>query len=207
VEGFYFDDLSWTIRYLVVDTREWLSGRRVLLPAASLGQADWEGRTFPVSLTRDQAKLGPDVDTEKPVSCQREEELHVHYGWAPYWRPAPTVPGIGAFAVSQKMAAAERKSDGEGNQGDPYLRSTKEVIGCHIQSQDGEIGHVEDFIIEDETWIICYLVIDTRNWLPGKTVRVAPHWVEEVNWADKRVYVDLPRETIRNSPEQDLSHQ
>ena len=84
---------------------------------------------------------------------------------------------------------------------DPHLRSTHDVSGYHIQAADGEIGHVEDFIIDDETWAIRYLVIDTRNWWPGKKVLVSPQWIERVSWDESKVFVNLSRETIKQSPE------
>jgi hypothetical protein len=81
------------------------------------------------------------------------------------------------------------------------LRSTHEVTDYHIQAADGEIGHVEDFIIDDETWAIRYLIIDTRNWLPGKKVLVSPQWIERVSWSERKVFVNHTREIIRQSPE------
>jgi hypothetical protein len=84
---------------------------------------------------------------------------------------------------------------------DPHLRSTHDVSGHHIQAADGEIGHVEDFIIDDETWAIRYLIIDTQNWWPGKKVLVSPQWIERVSWSESKVFVNLPRETIKQSPE------
>jgi hypothetical protein len=84
---------------------------------------------------------------------------------------------------------------------DSHLRSTDEVTGYHIEASDGEIGHVADFLVDDETWAIRYLEVDTRNWWPGKKVLVSPHWLDNVSWPDSKVYVDLTRETIRNGPE------
>ena len=84
---------------------------------------------------------------------------------------------------------------------DPHLRSTHDVSGYHIQAADGEIGHVEDFIIDDETWAIRYLIVDTRNWWPGKKVLVSPQWIERVSWSESKVFVNLSRETIKQSPE------
>ena len=82
-----------------------------------------------------------------------------------------------------------------------HLRSTHDVSGHHIQAVDGEIGHVEDFIIDDETWAIRYLIINTRNWWPGKKVLVSPQWIERVSWIQSKVFVNLSRETIKHSPE------
>ena len=89
--------------------------------------------------------------------------------------------------------------------GDLPLRSSQSVIGAYIQARDGDIGHVEDFIVDDETWVIQYLVVDTRNWLPGKKVLIAPAWIEEIEWPDGKVYIDLNRETIKRSPAYDPS--
>jgi sporulation protein YlmC with PRC-barrel domain len=84
---------------------------------------------------------------------------------------------------------------------DPHLRSTHDVSGYHIQAADGEIGHVEDFIIDDETWAIRYLVVDTRNWWPGNKVLISPKWIERVSWNESKVFVNLTREKIKHSPE------
>jgi sporulation protein YlmC with PRC-barrel domain len=75
------------------------------------------------------------------------------------------------------------------------------VSGYHIQAEDGEIGHVEDFIIDDETWAIRYLVIDTKNWWSGKKVLISPQWIERVSWSESKVFVNLSHETIKQSPE------
>jgi hypothetical protein len=205
VHEFYFDDLSWTIRYLVVETDNWLTGRRVLVSPAALDHPNWEAQVLPVGLTRKQVENSPPVDADKPVSRQMEEELHAYYGWAPYWW-GRNVPGVGALAVAQMIAGTEEEeSPTEGQKDDPHLRSTREVIGYHIQASDGEVGYVEDFIADDETWVICYMVVDTQKWLSGRKVLVAPAWAEEVSWADRKVHLDLSRETIKNSPEFDPS--
>src|SRR5215469_625662 len=85
VSDFYFEDSSWTIRYLVVYAGNWLSRRRVLLAVAGVDQIDWEKRDFRVRLTRDQVRHSPDVDTQKPVSRQQEIAMHRYFGWPTYW--------------------------------------------------------------------------------------------------------------------------
>jgi hypothetical protein len=196
VHELYFDDQSWIVRYLVVDTGTWLPGRRVLLSPMALGQPDWETHVLPVGLTKEQVENSPPIAVDKPVSRQMESDLHAYYGWRPYWSgPAPV--------AAQAVAAAEAKRRATGEWADPHLRSTREVIGYHIEASDGEIGHVEDLIVDDEAWILRYLVIDTRNWLPGKKVLVAPAWTKAVDWAQRRVHVDLSRETIENGPTYD----
>lgn len=189
---FYFDDRSWTVRYLVADTGNWLVDRLVLLSPASLGNPDWERKVFPVKLTVEQVEKSPRINADEPVSRQMEIDLHGYYSWAPYWH------GAAYLAAAQVSAQKERK-------GDPHLRSTREVIGYHIQATDGEIGHVDDFVVDDESWAIRYMVVDTRNWLPGKKVLVAPQWTADMDWAGRRVSVDLGKKVIENGPEFDPS--
>jgi hypothetical protein len=88
---------------------------------------------------------------------------------------------------------------------DPHLRSTRRVTGYHIHATDGEIGHVEDFIVDDENWALRYLVVDTGHWLPGRQVLISPQWIKGVNWADSCVYMDRSREAVKNSPKIDSS--
>jgi hypothetical protein len=206
VYEFYFDDLTWVIRYLVVDTGSWLLGRKVLLSPGSLGQPDWETEALPVGLTKEQVEFSPDIRTDEPVSRQMEVDLHTYYGWTPYWRGAMPPFGLGAAAAAEMIAhSPEERDAGKEEKRDPHLRSTREVIGYRIQARDGEIGHVEDLVVDDETWAIRYLVVDTRNWLPGRMVLVAPAWAQQVNWIERKVHVDLGRETIEKSPEFDPS--
>jgi hypothetical protein len=199
VHDLYFDDQSWTIRYLIVDTSRWLSGQKVLISAAALGEPNWKKRTFPVSLTKEQVKNSPDVDIDKPLSRQHEENLHKYYKWPFYW-DYEAIANVGPMMrtqVDKKNIAREREGE------DLHLRSTKEVIDYHINATDGEIGHAQDFVVEDDSWIIRYMVVDTRNWLPGKRVLVSPAWIERISWADSEVYVDLSQEEIKNSPKFD----
>jgi hypothetical protein len=206
VHEFYFDDLAWIVRYLVVDTGTWLPGRKVLLSPGVLGQPNWETRSLPVGLTKGQVEHSPDISADEPVSRQMEVDLHNYYGWTPYWQSGLPQFGLGAAAAAEVLARAVKETEEKDEQeSDPHLRSTREVIGYHIQARDGVIGHVDDLIVEDETWFIRYLVIDTRNWLPGRKVLVAPAWAEEIDWVERMVQLDLSRETVQNSPEFDPS--
>lgn len=193
VDGFFFDDLTWTVRYLVADT-DWLFDRLVLLSPVSLGQPDWKKHIFPVRLTKEQVEHSPPVIVDRPVSQQMEEKVVGYYGWPTYWT------GATASVVADAIARTEKVTLERGN---PHLRSTQKVIGYHIRATDGEIGHLEDFIVEDSSWIIRYLVVNTHNLLRGKSVLVSPAWVNRVSWVEREVYVDLAQETIKNSPEFD----
>ena len=203
VDDFYFDDHSWTIRYLVVNTGGWLSGRRVLIAAAALGQPEWESRTFPVNLTRDQVRNSPSTDTDMPVSRQHEIELHSYYEWPIYWNSCIWGSNIEMFSPTPRTPSPvplEPNSTAPQSSADPHLRSTHVITYYRIHATDGDIGHVNDFIVNDQTWSIGYLVVDTRNWLPGRRVLVSPQWIKSVSWEEAKVFVDLSRETVRESP-------
>lgn len=201
-KDFLFDDKSWTVRYMVADTGKWLPGRRVLISPISLGEPDWSTNLFPVRLTKKQIENAPGLDEDKPVSRQHEVEYYQYYEWPYYWGGdyawgAETLPGPLFYEQIRKDKTAEEIS------GDEHLRSVDEVSGYHIQATDEEIGHVEDFIVDDKTWNICYIVVDTRNWLPGKKVLISPAWFESIDWADEKVNISLTRQQVENSPEFD----
>jgi hypothetical protein len=200
ISDFYFDDWEWCVRYIVIDTDKWLPGRKVLISPVSIGQADSAARRLHVKLTRDQIENSPGIETDKPVSRQMEVDLADYYSWPYYWGART---GGGAAAAA---ALADKKIDTpESGQGDSNLRSVKVVTGYHIEAKDGAIGHVEDFILDDEDWTIRYMVVDTRNWLPGKKVLIAPCLIRSVRWDQSNVHVDLPRDLVEASPEYDPS--
>ncbi|MCW5981022.1 MAG: hypothetical protein KIT09_23270 [Bryobacteraceae bacterium] len=209
VDDLAFDDRTWEIRYIVGDTGGWLSGRQVLLSPASFGQPDWSNQTIPVSLNKRQIENSPGIDTDKTVSRKYETELHRYYGWPAYWVTPP--PGEMAYiptpaptyvAVADEPGVVERDNEQpEDHDAQTHLRGVKEVTGYNIGAIDGDIGHVEEFIVDDDRWAIRYMVIDTRNWLPGRKVLVSPLWIASIRWDERSVYVDLTREAVRNSPE------
>ncbi len=195
VSDFLFDGEDWVVRYAIADTSEWLPGRRVLLIPDVLGPPSTEGEILPVALSREQVENSPDIDTEKPVSRQHEAALFEHYGWSPYWRPGRSGPMEHVAGTPQMVETAAPE--------DANLRSMREVAGYSIHATDGHIGHVEDFIIDDEEWIVRYIVVDTRNWLPGRKVLISPEWVRRIDWPGNEVWLDHSKEEIRKSPHYD----
>lgn len=209
VDAFYFDDTSFTVRHLVVDTGGWLTGRKVLISPMALRDIDWDGRRIHAALTRAQVQQSPDIDTDQPVSRQQEIEYYGYYGYPHYWA-GPYLWGVGPYPMMSPGRAAsleqERQWDWKARErGDPHLRSSATVIGDYIQATDGDIGHVEDFLVDDSSWAIRYMIVDTRNWWPGKKVLVSPEWIERVDWNDSKVHVGVTREQIKKSPEYDPS--
>jgi len=204
VDDFLFDDDAWTVRYLVANTGGWLRGRLVLISPAALEQPDYQSHLFPVDLTRDQIEQGPSILSDAPVARQKELELARHYNWPMYWA-IDGLGGFGAAPIVTLIGPPQGQARPEEEEGNPHLRSVREVRGYRIHATDGDIGHVDDFIVDDANWVIRYLVVDTRNWLPGRRVLLACDWIEEVSWLDTRVAVRHSREEIKNSPEYDPS--
>jgi hypothetical protein len=182
----------------------------VLLSPIAFRAMDWEHKRITAALTKAQVEKSPDIDTEKPVSRQHETAYYGYYGYTPYWAgsylwgayPYPYVdsgPPLSATDVER-----ERRWDWEATKWeDPHLRSSLAVTGYYIQASDGDIGHVEDFLVDDRSWSIRYMIVDTTNWWAGKKVLVAPAWIERVDWAESKVHVRLGREQIKSSPEYD----
>jgi len=203
VKEFYFDDHHWTIRYLVADTGNWLVGRQVLISPYALDGVNNEDQYIIINLTKNQIENSPSLDSDKPISRQYEKNYYTYYGWPVYWG-GPNIGGMGGLFPNIESGQSQEKLM-ESTQGDKewdtHLRSTHEVSGYNIQATDGEIGHVEDFIIDHKTLKIRYLVIATMNWWPGKKVLVSPKWIDHVSWNESKVFVNLLRETIKQSPE------
>lgn len=205
VREFYFDDINWIIQYMVVDTGGILTRKSVLIAPAALGRPDWSQYKFPVSLTREEIENSPDIGEDLPVSRRKEKELLDYYSWPVYWS-APGYHGAAAEVVSARlMEKAKREKESgvtEEETGDPHLRSTREVKGYDSHARDGKIGHVDDFIVDDDLWMVRYLIVNTRDWLPGgRRVLISPRWIKNVDWLESKVVVGMQKEEIENSPE------
>jgi PRC-barrel domain protein len=198
-DDFIFDDKNWTVRYLVADTHRWLPGRKVLISPIVVEQADWERKRLPVLLTQEQVKNSPDIRLNEELSAQDEIKYYNYYGLPYYWAGdeiwGPVVLPRELIAdIDRKRVLTEKANQS-------HLHSVNDVAGYSIQATDGEIGHVEDFIVDDEAWTIRYAIIDTRNWLSGKHILIAPQWIAHVDWKHSKVYVNLSREAIKTGPE------
>ncbi len=236
VKDFYIDDEKWVIRYLVVETGGWLSSRKVLISPIAVGTPDWEQEQLPVSISKEQVSNSPAIDTEQPVSRQHEIAYAGYYGYPNYWGGggfwgggmypylmSPTDGGFGGSDTGpgdmQRETAQRERARSEMAQretalhahDDPHLRSCNAVIGYHIQASDGDIGHVADMLIDEQTWAVRYLVVDTSNWWLGHQVLIAPQWIEGMNWLDETVAVSMTRQAVKDAPVYDaqasMSHE
>jgi PRC-barrel domain len=206
---FYFDDEDWTVRYLTVDTGGWITGRQVLISPLSIAKVDWDAERIDVQLTKAQVENSPSIEEDKPVSRQHESDYFTYYNYPYYWA-GPYVWGPAAMpgqVLAPRPTDSQTREIAEMQQAsmDVHLQSVRDVTGYYIEAKDGDIGHVESFVVDDDSWTIRYMVVDTRNWLPGKKVLVSPEWIDSVNWSDSRVYVDLSREAVEKCPEYDPS--
>lgn len=217
VDRLFFDDQRWTVRHIVVDTGKWLPGRRVLISPAAVESIHDEGGTMRVRLTKEKIRNSPDIDTDQPVSRQQELELHQYYGFVPYWDgvglwgggfypPALIAPSTLAAGGAAPPFRADAPPDACSSPspvqtGDPHLRSTKEVAGYAVDAVDRTIGHVEDFLVDADTWAINYVLVDTSNWPGGKKVAIPASSVRSVQWDHRKISVDLTADAIHGSPQ------
>lgn len=207
IEDFYFDDITWKVRYMVVRTGNWFTGRKVLISPKSLQKVDWGNEEFLVALTQEQIKNSPDIDTEKPVSRQQEEQLYSYYPWGSYWGSDPEEHADGIFGAMpsdlyySNMQSSEVQNIVKVENGDHHLRSTDNVTGYKIHATDGEIGKVVDYIVDDMNWKINYLVVETGSWLDSRKILLPVQWIKEVNWDNSLVLVNVTTDEVKNSPE------
>lgn len=204
VKDLYFDNQHWQLRYFVVETGRWLKQRRVLISPESVAAPAWDKSTLPVALSQDEVRSSPHWDSDRPVSRQYEIDLRQHYAWPLYWGGAPTAnTGMGLAVPPPVPATATTVGEPPVESGDPTLFSFDFVKGLHVLASDGEIGHIEEFLIEDRHWGIRYLVVDTKNWWPGNKVILSPWWSAGIDHRDRRIRMDLTREAIKASPSYD----
>ena len=218
VKDFYFDDEMWVIRYLIVETGEWLSHRQVLISPFSINQPNWSEKVLPAVITRDQVKGSPSIDTDRPVSRQHEIAYLGYYGYPHYWGgggiwggglyPGSISPGFeyggknsGYLAAPAQSTRADLETEVERHEhDDPHLRSGNAVSRYHVHATDGAIGHVQGLLIDERTWSIRYMIVNTSNWWIGHEVLISPEWIEDVNWVTSTVTVDLARQAVKDSP-------
>ncbi len=215
VKDFYFGDQEWVVRYLVVDTSVWLPNRKVLISPMSIDRPDWQDKVLPVSITKEQVRNSPDIDTDEPVSRQEEAGYFRYYGY-PYYGGGSELWGANTYPYmtptkwehgQPESAPYKRDATGrtalpepESEPGDRHLRSCKEVIGYRIDATDGDIGHVDDLLVDEDTWAIRYLIVKTGNWWDGREVLIVPQWITGVSWDDSRVRVSVTQQQVRDAP-------
>ena len=219
IADFLFDQTTWTVRWLVIDTGGWLSGRKVLLQPSAVDHIDLDRREIVVGLTRKQVEDSPDSSQHRPVSQQMQNDLYSYYGWNPMWGgglfgagmyggalygDGLLSGGLGAVGLpSHALSHADPHGDAGDlavEHGDPKLRSIAEVTNYHVHASDGSIGHVEHALLDLPSWSIRYFVVDTSNWWLGKHVLISPFAIREIDWSDRSIRLDVSRAAVKASP-------
>jgi hypothetical protein len=85
------------------------------------------------------------------------------------------------------------------------LHKMNKLRGFRIHATDGEIGHVEEFLLDGATWGVRYLVVDTGNWIGGRSVLISSTVVEKIDAPNEQVFVRLTRGQIEHSPSVDTA--
>ena len=207
VKDFYFNDQQWVVRYVIADTGTWLLGRLVLISPRAFGNFHQDGDRLLVNLTRQQIENSPAMESHKPVSRQYEEEYNRYYGWPSYW-DGEGMWGVSGFP-SPYLKPSKQASRGSHlhSGGDPHLRSTQALSGYRnfsgyqIQASDGTIGHVKDFIMDDESWAICHLVVETGHWFSRREIVISPKDIDRIRYEESKVFVKVTKEAILAAPE------
>ena len=204
VRDVYFDDKTWVIRYVVADTGSWLTGRLVLLSPHAFEKWDPQVKILNVKLKKKQIEDSPSIDLHKPVSRDFEIEYHRYYGW-PAYRNDGAVLGCDGYPdglpPSKDIMEAHPQRRGK----DEHLRSTRAVIGYHVQTTDGVVGHVKDFLVDGMSWAIRKLVVEASHWYSGKEVLISTSKVEGIHYEESTVFVNLTRENIEQSARNEIA--
>lgn len=170
----------WAIRYLVVDAGDWWKDHEALVSPQSITPRAAADRHIRLSLTRAQVKSGPGA-----------------------MRRGPQFPAT-APAVIEDVRQAHPAGTAvlEDARGDFGLADSQDILGTHLHASDGDIGHVEDFLVDDR-WSLRYLVVDTSNWWIGKQVLISPDWIDRFDWPGGKLHVGLDRASVKGAPEYD----
>jgi hypothetical protein len=199
VKDFLFTDQDWTVRYVVADTGSWLSERLVLLSPEAFSNFFQGGERLRARLTRAQIEQSPTIEAHKPVSRQQEEEFLRHYGYSNYWNEGAAW-GLGVYPMTVPMPIPTERPVRQGSD-DPHLRSTHALGGYRIQNGEDALGHVTDFLMDDKTWTIHYLIGATGNWFAGKEIVISPQDVERISYDESKVSVHVTKAVIQASPD------
>jgi hypothetical protein len=199
VKEFYFDDKTWTIRYLVADMGSWLTGRHVLLSPDTFGRLDKQEKTLHVKLHKKQIENSSSLESHRSISRQYEMEYYCYPAEAPVNWPAVN-----------RVLIPSLKSDAEAHlqhhrRAEKHLQSTRAVTGYSIQATDGTIGHVSGLLTDDQTWTIREVVVETGHWYPNKQILISINKIERISYEESKIFVNLTKADIQRTAESELA--
>jgi len=198
VKDFYFDDKTWVVRYLVADTGTWLTGRQVLLSPHAFGHLDRTEKNLAVNLTRKQIENSPSIEAHKPVSRQYEIDYYQYYGWPAYW-DGGAMWGLGGFPMVVPPSKDQLDARLHHHRDDKHLQSMHAVTGYAIHATDGEIGAVSGFLVDDKSWAVAQLVVESGTWFSGKEILIPSANIGRISYEDSQVFVNLTRSALRHT--------
>lgn len=198
----YFDDQSWAARYFTVNTGGWLSGRIVLIAPVAVIGIDAAHTSMRVNLQREQIAQAPAIDIAQPISRQYEIDHYQYYGWKPYWHTDPTGLAGPAYNPDSSVMTLDKPLLPEPSE-PPHLSKTDEMIGYQIHTRDGEVGQVQDLLVDEEDWVVRYAEVDTQKWSSGKIVLAQTRQVEQIDYPSRTLTMSLSRQAIQSAPAYD----
>ncbi len=205
VKDFYFDDKLWVVRYMVADTGSWLTGRLVLLSPYAFGRFDKDARVQHINLTRSQIEKSPSIEAHRPVSRQYEIDYYRYYGWPSYWNGG----AMWGFSGFPDMLTPANKVVGDQllvhEKSEKHLRSALAVTGYGIHTVDGNIGNLSGLRVDDRSWAVGEVAVDTGHWYSGKEILISPGRITRVSYEDSKIFVNLTREEIERTGAHELA--
>ncbi len=196
-KDFYFDDKAWVIRYLIADTGSWLTGRLVLISPHAFGKWDFYERKLHIKLRKKQIEDSPSIEEHEPVSRQFEEDYYRSFGWPAYWQGGQMWGMSGYPLVAAPLPADIAARKALEPIADRHLQSAKTVAGYAVEASDGPVGHMGGFRVDDRSWAVRDLVVETGHWYSGKEVLIPVGKVERIGFAESKVFVNLTRSEIQ----------
>jgi sporulation protein YlmC with PRC-barrel domain len=185
---------EWVVRYIVVRSDE--LERKIILPCSCLEQANRRKRLLEADVERSQVEASPDLDLTKQIEHREEQDLYECYGWPPYWlQEEQDVTPTGALSGEPEQTGGPDQAEFSS----PELQLATDLVGAYaVHAHEGEFGVLQDIAVDDQTWMIPYLVVDA----PAKhsCILVETDRVSEVDWVTKEVYVSLPADMLLDSP-------
>ena len=175
----FFDDQSWKVRYFVVDLRGWRAHRYVVLSVSQVEPPDWGKKILRARASKEQVRHSPNLDSVRPVARQQEIALRRYYGWPRQWEQV-----VGEFSIPYSPTGRDFPVY---SKEDPHLRSANDMAGYELWNKKYMIGRLENFIVDDRSWVIRYLQAKTSDWLYRRSFLVSTGSVESFSWAKHRV--------------------
>jgi len=192
LDDFYFDDAQWIMRYLIVDTGTFLHRHKVLISPDAIVGIDWDGKVISLKHSMKQIADSPDVDVDKPVYRQIEEQLVNYYGWVSHWTPHSDL----SEPQSEPVLT-----------GDTHLRSMRNVSQYAVMAFDGRVGSIDDFIVDHNGWAIPLAILDTRHYLTEAQVVIPARRLKGIRVEDREISIDMNKADVSASPHFDPARQ